>query len=99
MSKDGYGLHNRRHAHRVVYEQEVGPIPEGMYVDHLCRRRDCVFPIHLEPVTKSENEKRKRYRYRQKNQIGCRAKTKHPLNLYGAMTDKGGLVCRVCSGV
>ncbi len=42
-------------AHRVAYELLVGPIPEGMTLDHLCRVRHCVNPAHLEPVTNREN--------------------------------------------
>lgn len=42
-------------AHRVVYEILVGPIPDGLQLDHLCRNRACVRPDHLEPVTQREN--------------------------------------------
>lgn len=42
-------------AHRWAYEAIVGPIPEGLYIDHLCRVRNCVNPEHLEPVTPREN--------------------------------------------
>jgi hypothetical protein len=42
-------------AHRVLYELLVGPIPEGLHIDHLCRNRGCVRPDHLEPVTCREN--------------------------------------------
>lgn len=42
-------------AHRWAYEHWVGPIPEGMQIDHLCRIRQCVNPEHLEPVTPREN--------------------------------------------
>jgi hypothetical protein len=45
-------------AHRVAYELYVGPIPEGLTIDHLCRVRTCVNPLHLEPVTLAENIKR-----------------------------------------
>lgn len=41
--------------HRVMYERIVGPIPEGLVIDHLCRNRACVRPGHLEPVTIAEN--------------------------------------------
>lgn len=42
-------------AHRWAYEHFVGPIPEGLTIDHLCRTPRCVNPDHLEPVTMREN--------------------------------------------
>lgn len=42
-------------AHRVAYEFAVGPIPDGLTIDHLCRNKPCVNPAHLEPVTWREN--------------------------------------------
>jgi hypothetical protein len=44
-----------RYAHRWVYEFLVGPIPDGLEIDHLCRNRWCVNPKHLEPVTHQVN--------------------------------------------
>lgn len=44
-----------RQASRVVFETIVGPIPEGLELDHLCRNVRCVNPAHLEPVTHAEN--------------------------------------------
>lgn len=46
--------------HRVVYRLLVGPIPDGMEPDHLCRARACARPDHLEPVTHRENMRRSR---------------------------------------
>lgn len=47
-----------RRVHRVTYELLVGPIPEGLTLDHLCRTPACCNPDHLEPVTVAENLRR-----------------------------------------
>lgn len=57
--KDGYGvIYNGKFpggAHRWSYEHYVGPIPEGMEVDHTCYNRACVNPDHLRVVTRKQN--------------------------------------------
>ena len=57
----GSGWFNKRRmtAHRGYYEAAVGPIPEGMDIDHLCNVKLCVNPAHLEAVTRAENIRRK----------------------------------------
>lgn len=60
LNDSGYGTlrlpdHRLLRAHRVSYEVFVGPIPDGMDLDHLCRVRSCVNPAHLEPVTRGTN--------------------------------------------
>lgn len=58
VKANGYGLYQKTVAHRWSYEHFVGPIPDGLFLDHLCRTRCCVNPRHLEPVTARENTRR-----------------------------------------
>lgn len=60
--RDGYGqfkVGGRRGqavgAHRWAYLHWIGPIEDGLKLDHLCRVPCCVNPVHLEPVTNREN--------------------------------------------
>lgn len=98
---NGYGLFTFSHrgagrnkyAHRFAYELMVGPIPDGLELDHLCRNRPCVRPSHLEAVTHIVNIGR-----------GLKAAKTHCVN--GHLFDlfnthyvykpRNGRVCRTC---
>lgn len=103
----GYGhfsVRTRTHkAHRWAYKFFVGPIPEGLHLDHLCRNPACCNPAHLEPVTPRENT------MRSDNIIAHHAhKTHchrgHPFSSENTKPVKrGGVIagrsCRVCNGL
>ena len=52
------GRKKHYYVHRWAYEYFIGPIPEGMVIDHICRNRACCNPSHLEVVTSGENTRR-----------------------------------------
>lgn len=47
-----------RVVHEVMFEHFVGPVPEGLELDHVCRNRRCANPNHLEVITHQENVRR-----------------------------------------
>ncbi len=65
LNSAGYGMfhfsgsNHQRLAHRCAYEFLVGPILEGLTLDHVksrgCTSRACVNPAHLEPVPMAVN--------------------------------------------
>lgn len=42
------------YAHIVIYEMEIGPVPEDKLLSFDCRRSDCVNPFHKTPMSKTE---------------------------------------------
>lgn len=60
----GYGRIGHSLAHRRMYTMAVGPIPEGMTIDHLCFEPSCIEPSHLRVLSRSENSRNQRVAYR-----------------------------------
>lgn len=86
-----------KRVHRVVYEHLVGPIPEGLELDHVrqrgCVHRHCCNPEHLEPVTSHENSLRGESKNAQKTH--CPAG--HPYDATNTFVrNGGGRECRLC---
>jgi hypothetical protein len=102
LTKDGYGQLKAgpgapKYTHRLMYEMFVGPIPEGMTIDHLCRVRHCAAPAHLEVVTKKVNT------LRGVAPVAANAKATHCIRGHEFdlintryRTDRPGRVCRTC---
>jgi len=83
--------------HRLTYEWFVGPIPDGMEIDHLCRVKHCAAPAHLEAVTHRENVLRGR------SPSALQARQTHCIHGHELTADntytppgKYGRLCRIC---
>jgi len=94
---DGYptiwGGQKPRSAHKVIYEATIGPVADGLVLDHLCRVRICVRPLHLEPITQRENLLRRDWRWRCKRTKCVRG---HDM-AHAIVTPTMGRLCRVCA--
>lgn len=59
VNLSGYGhLRSRgqdKLAHRMAWELTIGPIPDGLVLDHRCFNPVCVKPDHLRVVTTKQN--------------------------------------------
>lgn len=89
--------------HRELYLVEVGDIPEGYALDHLCKVRHCINTKHLEAVTYAENNRRAvggdlkatKNRYGSGNKTNCiRGHLRSAINTY--VKPDGTKCCRVC---
>lgn len=82
--------------HRLSYEIAIGPIPQGLTLDHLCRTRRCVRASHLEPTTNRENILRGESPPA-KNARQTECARGHPFDQENTSVRKNGIrVCRTC---
>jgi hypothetical protein len=86
-----------RRVHVWTWEQENGPVPEGLELDHLCRVRRCIRPSHLEPVTRRENLLRSPLTLASANVAKTHCPQSHPYDEANTYVDqKGKRYCRTC---
>lgn len=84
-------------AHRISYETSIGPVPEGLVLDHLCRVRRCVRPSHLEPVTNAENNERGMGNPWLINKHKTRCIRDHPFDAGNTrINHRGARICLIC---
>lgn len=83
-------------AHRAVYQAIVGPVPDGLQLDHLCRNPACVNPSHLEPVTPAINVRRAR-RIPGEAPVPDACVNGHPYTDANTYVGKKGFYCRTCN--
>lgn len=81
-------------AHRISYEYWKGTIPNNLEIDHLCRNRYCVNPLHLEVVTRQENTIRGISPER--NLLKTHCPYGHPYNDENTRKRRGGRECKEC---
>jgi HNH endonuclease len=85
LTSEGYGQlwweGANQGAHQVVYRLLVGPVPDGLEIDHLCRFTKCVNPAHMEPVTGDENRRRGLTFLRQQRAIKIPPRAALPVSL------------------
>lgn len=77
---------------------ERGSIPKGLTLDHLCRNRACVNPVHLEPVTNRVNILRG-IGITAQNARKTHCKHGHPFTVENTIYKHGGgwRICKICN--
>lgn len=111
LSTMGYGKvwdgERSAYAHRIIYKDQVGPIPDGQVIDHLCHNddmdcpggddcehRQCCNPSHLGTATQAENVKRG---VRDRNTHCANGHPWNEENTYiSPDPDRRGRECRAC---
>lgn len=101
IGSGGYGVIRFRdkimYVHRYIWERDVGPIPEGMVVDHKCRNRACCNPDHLRVVTKRVNALENSTSPIAANATKTHCPKGHEYSLGNTYAPhRGGRMCKIC---
>jgi hypothetical protein len=94
-----YGEYNHKRAHRFSWEQHNGVIPNGLFVDHICKNKLCVNIKHLRLVVPAINntENSNSFSARFKIRTHCKNGHEYTGNNYYIDTRGGnGRICRIC---
>lgn len=96
-------------AHRAAYDLIVGPIPDGLGLDHTCHNQDptcrggaacihrrCIAVEHLEPVPGPENTRRGKSWLINGSKTHC--PQGHPYDTENTNLYDGRRYCRTCQG-
>lgn len=98
---NGYGYvrvgKRKVQAYLVNFERWVGPRPEGALLDHLCRVRACVHPLHVEPATYSQNATRSPIHDSQVKAARDGCPEGHPFDEANTYWYGGSRRCRACN--
>ena len=92
----GYGVLRIRgkihRAHRYAWEQEVGPIPDGLFIDHVCHTPACVNVDHLRLATPTQNGQHRRGRRKNRPNSYARGVYKTDSGKYAARLKLNGSI-------
>lgn len=99
----GYGLFHPNHgetvlAYRWRWEQDHGPVPAGLVLDHfVCDTPACCNPAHLRPTTSGANTRRSPRTLASRNAAKTHCPKGHAYDEANTIYPKrGGRRCRAC---
>lgn len=100
-NKAGYGIFGENKtsvlAHRWAYKHWIGPIPQGLHLDHfVCSTPNCVNPLHVRPVTPRENSLRSDTSLAAQGASATHCPFGHPYDETNTGYIKQGRYCREC---
>lgn len=103
LRQSGYGAFTpsrpgpSRAAHCWLYEQTIGPIPDGLDLDHFaCENRACVRPSHVRPATRRENVLRSAISLPALQRARMECPQGHRYEGANLLVKKGTRQCRTC---